>query len=132
VAVTTGDSTEAPGSPSVSDQVVDATRRTHLANERTFLAWLRTGLTAFAVAIGIGQLVPAYTGEGNVAYGIAGIGFALLGIALTLYGLTRILAVQRALDTGGYRPAATRALALISLAAVLLGGVLVVLLIVYA
>ncbi|MET0972771.1 MAG: DUF202 domain-containing protein, partial [Thermoleophilaceae bacterium] len=29
----------------------DVTRRTRLANERTYLAWLRTGLTAFAVSL---------------------------------------------------------------------------------
>lgn len=122
----------APGTRSVADQVVDATRRTHLANERTFLAWVRTGLTAFAVAIGIGRLVPAYTGEGDVAYGLAGIGFAALGIAVVVYGLVRIVAVQRALDTGRYRPAGLRALTLISLAAIVLGGALVALLVVYA
>ena len=38
--------------------VEDATRRTRLANERTYLAWWRTGLTALAVGIGIGKLVP--------------------------------------------------------------------------
>ena len=36
----------------------DAARRTRLANERTYLAWWRTGLAAFAVCIGIGRIVP--------------------------------------------------------------------------
>jgi putative membrane protein len=39
-------------------EVGDATRRTRLANERTYLAWWRTGLTALAVGIGIGRIVP--------------------------------------------------------------------------
>ena len=34
----------------------DATRRTRLANERTYLAWWRTGLTAFAVSFGAGRI----------------------------------------------------------------------------
>jgi len=38
--------------------VADATRRTRLANERTYLAWWRTGLTALAVSIGFGKIVP--------------------------------------------------------------------------
>jgi putative membrane protein len=117
--------------PGTDDQVVDATRRTHLANERTFLAWLRTGLTAFAVAIGVGQIVPAYTGEGDLAYGIVGVGFALLGIAVVAFGLARVLAVGEALRVGRYRPAGTSALAAICAAAVLLGAAVVVLLVVF-
>jgi putative membrane protein len=40
----------------------DATWRTRLANERTYLAWWRTGLTAVAVAFGAGKLVPEVAG----------------------------------------------------------------------
>ncbi len=36
----------------------DATRRTRLANERTYLAWWRSGLTALAVGLAAGKLVP--------------------------------------------------------------------------
>ena len=36
----------------------DATRRTRLAGERTQLAWWRTGLTALAVGVGVGRVVP--------------------------------------------------------------------------
>src|SRR4249920_3427477 len=45
-------------------EAVDATRRTHLANERTQLAWWRTGLTALAVALGVGRVVPELAGGG--------------------------------------------------------------------
>jgi inner membrane protein YidH len=43
------------------DEARDATRRTRLANERTHLAWWRTGLTALAVSFGAGKLLPALT-----------------------------------------------------------------------
>ena len=33
-------------------------RRTRLAVERTYLAWWRTGLTAYAVALATARLVP--------------------------------------------------------------------------
>src|SRR5437870_13076633 len=33
------------------DEALDATRRTRLANERTYLAWWRTGLTSLAVSL---------------------------------------------------------------------------------
>lgn len=113
-------------------EAVDASRRTHLANERTFLAWLRTGLTAFAVAIGVGQVVPALTDESGGAYALAGIGFAALGVGLIGFGVVRMVAVDRALARGVYRPAGAPALAVIAAAAGVLGVVLAVLLVVYA
>ena len=39
----------------------DAARRTRLANERTYLAWWRGGLTAIAVSLGAGAVVPDIT-----------------------------------------------------------------------
>ena len=35
----------------------DASRQTYLAEERTLLAWWRSGLAAFAVAVGVGALL---------------------------------------------------------------------------
>ena len=85
------------------DEVRDATRRTRLANERTFLAWWRSGLTAFAVAIGAGKLVPAIAdGVEPWPYELLGAGFALLGVAFVGYGWARQRAVDRALAAGGY------------------------------
>ena len=40
------------------EEIADASRRTRLPSERTYLAWWRTGLTAFAVSFGAGRLVP--------------------------------------------------------------------------
>jgi putative membrane protein len=42
----------------VEPEPVDASRRTRLANERTYLAWMRSSLTALAVAVGAGKIVP--------------------------------------------------------------------------
>ena len=70
---------EAPPGGGRFDDAGDATRRTRLANERTYLAWWRTGLTAFAVSLGAGKLVPALTDESRWPYVAVGIGFALLG-----------------------------------------------------
>lgn len=81
----------------------DATRRTHLANERTYLAWWRTGLTALAVGVGIGKLVPQVANEqvGAIS-GVAGIGFSLLGIFFIGYATKRARAVRRALEQGTF------------------------------
>lgn len=113
------------------EPIADASRRTHLANERTYLAWLRTGLTAFAVAIGVGKLVPALTDSSEVPYVVVGIGFALLGVVLVLYGLRRMVAVQSALAQGRFTPPRRLVLAAVATLTVALGVALIALLIVF-
>lgn len=95
-----------------------AEKRTELANERTQLAWLRTGFTAFAVALGIGNVVPALTDARRWPFVVVGSGFALLGIALILFGQRRYAAPQ------------DRALAAFTIAATVLGLALLAILVV--
>src|SRR5438034_1320135 len=61
------------------DELGDATRRTRLANERTYLAWWRTGLTAIAVSLAAGRVVPTLAHATAWPYELAGAGFAVLG-----------------------------------------------------
>jgi putative membrane protein len=108
----------------------DATRRTRLANERTYLAWWRTGLTALAVAFGAGKLVPEVAGGTQWPYEVIGIGFAVLGVAFLAYGLERHRRVEAALRRGDYasvEPAAALALTVVG---VLLGVATIVVLVV--
>ena len=84
-------------------QAVDATRRTHLANERTELAWWRTGLTALAVALGVGRVVPELDrGAMRWPYVVVGVGFALWGIMAIGYGSARRVGVEKALKKGQF------------------------------
>ena len=109
------------------DEAVDATRRTRLANERTYLAWWRTGLTAFAVSLGAGKLVPALTDETRWPYVVVGVGFALLGVAFVAYGFRRQQLVERALARGEYARPDERLLAVLTGIGILLGlGLLVI------
>jgi uncharacterized membrane protein YidH (DUF202 family) len=78
------------------DEARDATRRTRLANERTYLAWWRTGLTAFAVSIGSGKLVPALTTGATWPYTAIGIGFAIVGVFCVGYAFWRYREVEEA------------------------------------
>ena len=80
----------------------DATRRTRLANERTYLAWLRTGFTALAVAVGVGKIVPGITDVTRLPFELIGAGFAVVGIVVVAYGVVRFRQVERALDAGQY------------------------------
>jgi putative membrane protein len=103
----------------VSDDV-DATRRTHLAVERTYLAWWRTGLTAYAVALATARVVPDLAhSKVQWPYTILGAGFAVLGSACALYGERR----RRVGVTDDADPAITGALAAVG---ALLGVALVV------
>ena len=82
--------------------VEDATRRTRLANERTYLAWWRTGLTALAVCVGLGKLVPGVTEHvTRWPYELVGAGFGLLGIAFLVARLPAGAARSRTRSTHG-------------------------------
>jgi putative membrane protein len=109
--------------------VADATRRTRLASERTYLAWWRSGLTAVAVALGAGKLVPELSGGEQWPYVVLGSGFAILALAFIGYGWLRQRELERALDEGRYAPLDARASLALTAAGLLLGlGTLAVLL----
>jgi putative membrane protein len=112
------------------DEAGDATRRTRLANERTYLAWWRTGLTAFAVSLGAGKLVPALTNETRWPYVIVGVGFALLGVAFVAYGFRRQWLVERAVTRGEYVRPDERLLAWLTAIGILLGLMLLAIVVV--
>jgi putative membrane protein len=102
-----------------ADDGIDATRRTRLANERTYLAWWRGGLTALAVSVGVGAL-PAVTAATRWPFLALGIGFGLLGIAFIAFGARRYRAVERALARGAFAPLEARLAAVLGLFGVLL------------
>lgn len=86
----------------------------HLANERTFLAWVRTGVSivvfGFAIgrfAIAIRQLMQiqgrtSTTGGISVWFGTAAI---IGGVVLTLAGLVRYRRTRAQLESGHFKPA---------------------------
>jgi putative membrane protein len=121
--------TEPPGGGRF-DEAGDATRRTRLANERTYLAWWRTGLTAFAVSLGAGKLVPALTDETRWPYVVVGVGFALLGVVFVAYGFRRQRLVERAVARGDYAVPDDRFLAGLTAIGILLGLILLVIVVV--
>lgn len=88
--------------------------RDHLANERTFLAWVRTGaaIVVFGFAIGrfsiaLRQLTaleghPMRTGGISVWMGASSI---VLGVVLVIAGLVRYRKTRVRLDEGTFEPA---------------------------
>lgn len=107
----------------------DATRRTRLATERTYLAWWRTGLTTFAVSIGAGRLVPELSSGAAWPFELIGVAFAIVGLLLIAYAYVRQKRVEEALARGDYAPFETRAGLVFAAVGVLLGiGTIVVVL----
>jgi putative membrane protein len=72
--------------------------RDHLANERTYLAWLRTG----AAVMALGLAVAGLSSGAHVATAIAGVLLVMTGAAGAAYGTVRYRAATRALDSGTY------------------------------
>ncbi len=94
---------ESPSGRRVFDEAQDATRRTRLANERTYLAWWRTGLTALAVSLAAGRVVPTLSHRTAWPYEIVGAGFAVLGVACIVNAYQREREIDRALTRGPVR-----------------------------
>ena len=84
------------------DETKDAARRTRLANERTYLAWWRTGLTSIAVCVGLGRIVPGVADVTKWPYELVGAGYGVLGVAFMLLAHVRVRAVEAAVDRGEF------------------------------
>jgi putative membrane protein len=84
------------------EEAADALRRTRLANERTYLAWWRTGLTSFAVGLGAGKLVPELSGGAAWPFELVGTAFAVTGIAFISYAYIRQQQFEDAVARGSY------------------------------
>ena len=106
----------------------DHSRRTLLANERTYLAWWRTGLTALTVALATARVVPVLSeSETRWPYTVVGVAFALLGVLCIAYGERRRAAVDRAVRDGAFADADPRLTRAMTGAGVVLGVGLVIL-----
>jgi putative membrane protein len=88
--------------------------RDHLANERTFLAWLRTGVATIVFGFAIGRFSIALReflklqGEKTTTPGFTtwlGIISAVGGVMLILAGLVRYRKTRTQLETNTFEPA---------------------------
>lgn len=80
----------------------DPDYRFSLANERTFLAWVRTSLAVLAAAVAVVQLVPTqHLHEARRALGIV---LAVLGLFMSASAYLRWAAYERAMREGRSLP----------------------------
>jgi putative membrane protein len=106
----------------------DFSRRTLLANERTFLAWWRTGLTALTAGIAAAQIVPELS-DARHRWPFTAVGMALcaIGTLCIVYGQWRRIAVDRAIRDGDFAEPSAVVTTVITVAGALIGiGLLVV------
>lgn len=97
--------------------------RDHLANERTFLAWIRTAvaLMGFGVVIvRLRYLLPPGMQERRHGWEL-GLLFALVGLLTVLLSTTEYFAVRHAIEAETYEPKG-RWIILLSLAVSLIGA----------
>jgi putative membrane protein len=114
--------------PTREESAADGTRRTRLANERTELAWWRTGLTAFAVALAVSRIVPELADTRHRwPYVAAGVCFAVYGVAVIAYGSVRRREVERSLAEGRFPEPLGPAQGALAVGAVALGLITVIL-----
>ena len=94
------------GSPKDDTPLKDsAPRRTWLAAERTYLAWLRTGLGSLGLALAVGRLLPALIDGEHLTFGLLGAGFGVLGVLFLVIGAYRTHRVRAALAANRALPA---------------------------
>jgi putative membrane protein len=75
----------------------DASRRTYFAEERTLLAWWRSGIASAAVALGVGAILPKLGDEPRARFIALGIGYGVLAVLFVVGGSLRDRQSRRAL-----------------------------------
>ena len=105
---TPGSTAEASQQLSMAGRVDLGSRaRSHLANERTFLAWLRTGLALIVVGIGAAQFLNL---DRNLIPGLRTVSdFAavliVFGMLTVIIGRARYMQSRAQIDTAQFHPA---------------------------
>ena len=83
--------------------MTNAMVRTHLANERTFLAWVRTGLTCMALGVAAAQLLDAHTLAGVSLSTLLGVLLVALGACTVVVGRLRFRSAAIGINQGIFR-----------------------------
>jgi putative membrane protein len=88
--------------PAPEPQFGTPSRRTYFAEERTVLAWWRTGISSAAVALAVGGLLPHVAHVSRARFVALGAGYGALALFLVIGGNFRAGASNRALGHDSY------------------------------
>jgi putative membrane protein len=83
---------------------LESRARTYLANERTFLAWFRTGLTLVALGLASAQFLTRDLITGVPLRRAIAAGFVVSGVVVTLTGASRYFQGNREIAVGRFKP----------------------------
>jgi putative membrane protein len=99
--------------------------REHLANERTLLSWVRTGVGLISVGIVVeraGAFMSARGGQSDILSGLFGLTLALLGCLTLILGILQFLRNRRRISRREFIPGTVIYL-VVTAGSVALGGV---------
>jgi len=96
------DPTTAASSDDREGRYGPASRRTYFAEERTFLAWWRTGIATAAVALGVAGLVPKLADLPRARFLALGAAYGVLALFFVIGGTVRARQSRRAIERGGF------------------------------
>jgi putative membrane protein len=92
--------------------------REHLANERTLLSWVRTGISLISIGLVVeraGALVDASMKVGSTSGSeLFGLALALLGTLTLIIGTNQFLGNRRRISTGEFVPSAAAYLIIVA------------------
>ena len=109
--------------PAVSKRRRSDRIREHLANERTYLAWMRSAISLMGfgvVIVRIRMFQPPFVSSSGNSWKL-GLGFAVVGLLTVWLSTQHYFGVRRDIDQDDYVPG-DRWVALFSLAVLLLGA----------
>ncbi len=86
---------------------MDSRARTLLANERTFLAWVRTGLSTVAIGVAAAQFIGRDEVNGLHLVTIFSLFLAVSGMAMTILGGVQFSRGREQINRGTYRSSTT-------------------------
>jgi putative membrane protein len=85
----------------------DSRARTHLANERTFLAWFRTGITLVALGLAAAQFLGSPGGAARDVVRLLSTLVIGTGGLMAIAGAMRYFRGRREIDATRFQPAST-------------------------
>ncbi len=99
---------------------IESRARTHLANERTFLAWLRTGIALIGLGLAAGQFLAREVLPGLPLIRSMAVIMVVTGILMAVDGAKRYVRHSKQIEAGAFR-VTTRSAEVVAGLVVLLG-----------
>ncbi len=100
--------------PASTQPSTDPSRRTRFAEERTLLAWWRTGIGAAAVAVAVGGILPELSDVSKDRALALGAAYGLFALMFVVGGSYRDYLSRKALEEGSFADVSPKAVTAIT------------------